>query len=160
MELLLFIILYTGDGALLLDFFVLFLKKSRSKAPSPSWFDDVFYSLMYNCSMENRVKTIEDIEKQINDSPAILIYISTEGCNVCRELKPKIMKLLDSNFPKIKFLYINLDEIKKATGRLSVFAVPTILVYFEGKEFFREGRNLGTEQFREKLERPYSLFFE
>ncbi len=109
--------------------------------------------------MEEMVRTIEDIEKQINDSPAILIYISTEGCNVCRELKPKIRKLLDGNFPEIKFLYINLDEIKEATGRLSVFAVPTILVYFEGKEFFREGRNLGIIQLSEKLDRPYSMLF-
>ena len=109
--------------------------------------------------MENRVKTIEDIEKQISDSPALLLYISTEGCNVCRELKPKIRKLLDSNFPKIKFLYINIDEIKEATGRLSVFAVPTILIFFDGKEFFREGRNLGIIQLNEKLDRPYSMLF-
>ncbi len=110
--------------------------------------------------MEDAIGTVEDIKKQINDSPAILIYISTDGCNVCRELKPKIKKVLVNNFPKIRFLYINLDQIKEAAGKFSVFAVPTILVFFDGKEFFREGRNLGTEQFREKLERPYSMLFE
>ena len=109
--------------------------------------------------MEESIRLVGDIEKLISDSPALLLYISTENCNVCRELKPKIIELLDRNFPEMKFQYINLDLVKEASGRFSVFAVPTILVFFEGKEFFREGRNIGVEQFRETLERPYSLFF-
>ncbi|MEN8223684.1 MAG: thioredoxin family protein [Acidobacteriota bacterium] len=115
---------------------------------------------MYNDFMEGEINSVDDIEKLISDSPALLLYISTEGCNVCRELKPKIIKLLDRDFPKIKFQYIDLDQVKEASGQFSVFAVPTILVYFDGKEFFREGRNLGMEQLREKIERPYSMLFQ
>ncbi len=114
---------------------------------------------MYNYSMNAGIKSIGDVEKLIRESPAVLLYISKEGCNVCRELKPKIVKLLDSNFPKIKFQYIDIDLLKEAAGKYSVFAVPAILVFFEGKEFFREGRNLGIEQLREKIERPYLMLF-
>ncbi|MCK5220769.1 MAG: thioredoxin family protein [Candidatus Aminicenantes bacterium] len=109
--------------------------------------------------MENGVKTIGDIEEQISDFPALVLYLSREGCNVCRELKPKIIKLLERDFPKMKFQYIDLDLVKEAPARFSVFAVPTILIFFDGKEFFREGRNLGIIQLSEKLNRPYSMLF-
>ena len=69
------------------------------------------------------------------------------------------MKLIDINFPQIRFQYVDLDLFKEAPARFSVFAVPVILVFFDGKEFFREGRNLGIEQFKDSLERPYSMLF-
>jgi len=109
--------------------------------------------------MDDLFTSVEGIQELIDRSPALLLYISTDGCNVCRELKPKIIKLLAGEFPKMRFQYIDLDSQKESAGLLSVFAVPTILVYFDGKEFFREGRNLGIEQLREKIERPYSMLF-
>lgn len=109
--------------------------------------------------MEDKVNSVDDIEKLIESSTAILLYFSTDQCNVCREFKPKIIKLLAGQFPKMRFQYINLGLLKEAAGKFSVFAVPTILVYFDGKEFFREGRNLGIDQLREKIERPYSMLF-
>ncbi|MCK5004220.1 MAG: thioredoxin family protein [Candidatus Aminicenantes bacterium] len=114
---------------------------------------------MYNIFMKDGMITIADIEKLIVDSPALVLYLSRQGCNVCRELKPKIIKLLERDFPKMKFQYIDLDLVKEAPARFSVFAVPTILIFFDGKEFFREGRNLGIIQLSEKLDRPYSLLF-
>ena len=109
--------------------------------------------------METEIRSVEDIEKLIDETPALLLYISTEGCNVCRELKPKIIKLLDGHFPEMRFQYVDIERIKDAAGKFSVFAIPAILVYFDGKEFFREGRNLGIEQLREKIGRPYSMHF-
>ena len=109
--------------------------------------------------MEGKINSIDDIGKLIGGSPALLLYISKERCNVCHELKPKIIKLISDYFPKMRFQYIDIEKFTDAAGKFSVFAVPTILVYFEGKEFFREGRNLGIEQLREMIERPYLMLF-
>ena len=109
--------------------------------------------------MGDLITSVESIQELIEGSPVILLYISKDGCNVCRELKPKIIKLLDGHFPEMRFQYVDIERIKDAAGKFSVFAVPTILVFFDGKEFFREGRNLGIEQLREKIEKPYSMLF-
>ena len=74
-------------------------------------------------------------------------------------MKPKIIDLLQNEFLKTEFYYINIKDIPEAGGQYSVFVVPTIIVCFEGKEFMRYGRNLGVNQLREDLKRPYDIFF-
>lgn len=110
--------------------------------------------------MGDPISLVSEIEQVIRVTPALLLYVSREGCNVCRELKPKIIKLLIAEFPKMEFRYLDIGSLKEAAGALSVFSVPAILIYFEGKEFFREGRNLGVGQLREKIHRPYSMMFD
>jgi thioredoxin-like negative regulator of GroEL len=89
----------------------------------------------------------------------VCFYLSTPQCNVCKVLKPKVIELLKSDFPEIKFIYIDLNESKEIAGQLSVFAVPTILLYFDGKEIIRASRNISIEQLSEQIERYYKLMF-
>jgi len=52
----------------------------------------------------NNIKSIEEFYKIINDNRLILSYFSNENCNVCKVLKPKIIDLLNKNFPNIFFI--------------------------------------------------------
>ncbi|MFP4024195.1 MAG: thioredoxin family protein [Thiohalospira sp.] len=89
-----------------------------------------------------------------------LFYFSHEKCNVCKVLKPKIHNLLSQNFPKIKMFYCNTELYPEIAAQNSVFTVPTIIIYFEGKEFFRKSRNIGIQELASDLERPYSILFQ
>jgi hypothetical protein len=40
-----------------------------------------------------------------------------------------------------------------------VFAVPTLLVYFDGREYIRKSRNIGIGELEREIERPYSMIF-
>ena len=55
------------------------------------------------------------------------------------------------------FCYVDLNEAKEIRGQLSVFSVPTILVYFEGKETIRVSRNVHLDELREQIERYYKM---
>lgn len=90
---------------------------------------------------------------------AVCFYLSTIECNVCKVLKPKVMEMLKSDFPNISFCYVDLNEAKEISGQLSIFSVPTILVYFEGKETIRASRNVHLEELREQIERYYKMIF-
>ena len=90
---------------------------------------------------------------------AVCFYLSTPECNVCKVLKPKVIEMLKSDFPQIRFYYIDLNEAKEISGQLSVFSVPTILVYFEGKETIRVSRNVHPEELREQIDRYYKMIF-
>ncbi|MBK3518414.1 thioredoxin family protein [Carboxylicivirga marina] len=91
---------------------------------------------------------------------ATLKYFSHQRCGVCKVLMPKIKELLSDSFPKMKFQYVNIEEEPEVAARYQVFTVPTILIYFEGKEYYRFARNVSIIQLREAIERPYQLLFE
>jgi len=52
-----------------------------------------------------------------------------------------------------------LNEAKEIAGQLSVFTVPTILIFFDGKELIRTSRNISIEQLRGQIRRYYQLIF-
>ena len=90
---------------------------------------------------------------------AVCFYLSTPECNVCKVLKPKVIEMIESDFPEMKFCYVDLNESKEISGQLSVFSVPTILVYFEGKETIRASRNIHLDELREQIDRYYKMIF-
>ncbi len=102
---------------------------------------------------------IEDINKCIKKNDAMMIYFSGEFCAVCKVLQPKIQEAFTQELPKIKQYYISADDYKQTAIELGVFSVPTIIVYFDSKEFARKSRNLSVDGFIYELQRPYDLYF-
>ena len=107
-----------------------------------------------------QLSTKSEIDKIISTGEPVLIYFSGENCSVCKILKPKINEVIPQNFPKIKIYEIKADLYKEIASNFSVFSIPTILVFFDSKEFFRKGRNLSISQFVNELKRPYTLFMD
>lgn len=105
------------------------------------------------------MKSFNDLIKLVEESPAVCFYLSTPECNVCKVLKPKVIEMLMKDFPKIEFHYVDLNEAKEIAGQLSVFAVPTILIFFDGKEIIRASRNIHIEKLRELINRYYKMIF-
>lgn len=102
----------------------------------------------------------EQLKKIINENTAVTAYFSTKDCNVCKILKPKIIDLLSSEFPKIKFVYVNVNNHRELAAQNSVFSVPTILLYVEGRETMRYSRNINLSEFSDTVERIYRMIFE
>lgn len=101
-----------------------------------------------------------NLQERINKEAALLVYFSHDECNVCKVLKPKVIDLLNDEFEKIGFEYVNTVENKEIAAQNHVFTVPTVLVFFEGKESFRWSRNISIGDIAHSLTRPYSLLFE
>lgn len=106
------------------------------------------------------IKTIEEIKQKIYSKEPILIYFSGENCNVCNVLKPKIENEVLKNFSKFRLFEIKLNSYKEFSNLFTVFSVPTIIIYFDAKEFKRYGRNMSIPSFIEDLKRPYTLMCE
>ena len=110
--------------------------------------------------MENiTINSLENFEDILKQNDAVAIYFSTEYCNVCKVLKPKVKEFLDEEFPKVVFKYVDIEQQKEIAGKYSIFAVPTIIFFFGGKEAFRKSRNFGIAELYDNLERPYSMLF-
>jgi thioredoxin 1 len=100
-----------------------------------------------------------ELEQLTLNEPALLAYFSTDICNVCKSLKPKIEELISENFPHLKMVFINIVNHPEIAGQQRVFTVPTILVFFEGQETIRKSRNFGINDFHKEIERPYNILF-
>ena len=103
--------------------------------------------------------TIQEVEQKIQTNEAILIYFSGENCGVCQALKPKIQSSFEINFPKIEQYFINATQHPKIAAHFSIFTIPSVLVYFEGKEIKRESRHISVDQLTQNTKRSYELFF-
>ncbi|MGB3750008.1 MAG: thioredoxin family protein [Arcobacteraceae bacterium] len=102
---------------------------------------------------------IEDIEKEIRDNDAVMLYFSGKNCGVCTALKPKIQSAFQENFPKIKQIFISADEYPEIAAHFSIFTIPSILVFFDAKETRRESRHISVDQLVQVNKRHYTMFF-
>lgn len=107
-----------------------------------------------------KILTSDEINMHISTGEPVLIYFSGANCQVCQVLKPKIEQEITKNFPRMKLFEIKADESKELASSFSVFSIPTILVFFDSKEFFRKSRNLSVSLFIDELKRPYNLFID
>lgn len=108
--------------------------------------------------MYTEIKSFEEFER-LKQEPALLAYFSTEACNVCKVLKPKVMHLLEDEFPEIKMAYVKSDVLPDVAGQNRIFAAPTILVFFDGREYIRKSRNIGISELSDAISRPYEMMF-
>lgn len=105
------------------------------------------------------IKDIKEFENFTRINEAVLIYFSHEECNVCKVLKPKVRELIEMQFGKIKMAYSDTVLYPDVAGQNSIFTVPTILVYLDGREYIRKSRNIGIEELSTLIERPYRMMF-
>jgi thioredoxin-like negative regulator of GroEL len=88
----------------------------------------------------------------------VLFYLSKPDCGVCKALKPKVEAMLDEN-PFMKAYYADLSAYPEIGGQFSVFTIPGILIFVNGKETIREARYIAMDQLRAKIERIRQLAF-
>jgi thioredoxin-like negative regulator of GroEL len=104
--------------------------------------------------------TLEELQTIIKTEVGVLLYFSGENCNVCHALRPKFKEVFDTNFPQLKQIYLDAHENPEISANYSVFSVPTMIVFMDGREFAREGRSVSLHQLTEKLKRPYGMMTE
>lgn len=102
----------------------------------------------------------EHYQQAIEQNEAVMFYFSHEQCNVCKVLKPKIAELVETEFSKMKLFYCDTIHTPELAAQNSIFTVPTIVVFFAGKEYIRKSRNMGIDELSDELMRPYRLLFD
>jgi len=58
-------------------------------------------------------------------------------CMPCRMLGPIIDRLADSYAGKAKVTKVNVDENQTTAGKYNIMAIPTVLIFKDGKELHR-----------------------
>ena len=95
--------------------------------------------------------TEQQLLEMIRGSEPLVTYFSTPTCNVCKVLRPKVEELVAAS-EGVEFLYIDSSQYPAVAGQHVVFAVPTIILFMEGREMRRFSRNLSIDDFSRSLE--------
>jgi thioredoxin 1 len=105
------------------------------------------------------IQSLENLEAELAGEGALLVYFSSETCSVCKVLKPKVAEFVKENYPHLRTAYVDTQLSPLLAGQYRIFAIPTILLFFEGKEHVRFSRNISLHQLDHAISRPYSLIF-
>lgn len=110
--------------------------------------------------MYKTINNSNEFKNFIKTNKALLIYFSHDKCNVCKVLQPKIAKLINDCFPNIKLYYSDTEKTPEIAAQNQIFTVPTLILYFDGKEYLRKSRNIGIDELYKQIKRPYELMFD
>jgi hypothetical protein len=91
----------------------------------------------------NRIKNYNQVVKSISENSAVIIA-KTQGCNVCMPVTLRLSEMMN-DYPTIPLYEVYIEDVPEFRGQHLVFTVPTIIVFFEGKEVHRESRFINWE---------------
>jgi len=96
--------------------------------------------------------SIEEIRHFIAENKLAFVYISRTNCGVCHAVQPQVQEMLEE-FPAIKAIQANADDIPEVAGEFTVFTVPALLLFVEGKEMIREARFVVMDELHHQFQR-------
>ncbi len=103
------------------------------------------------------MNTIEDIEQSIKENMAVMLYFSAPTCNVCHALKPKLLAAIESNFKEFEIISVDVSQSQDVAADFNVFAIPTLLIFLDGREFVRKSRHMSVDEVVAEIKRPYDI---
>jgi len=103
------------------------------------------------------MNTIKNIEQTIKENLAVMLYFWAPTCNVCHALKPKLLEAIDKNFKEFTVISIDTSIEQEIAAHFNVFAIPTVLIFLDGKEFLRKSRHMSVDEVVREIKRPYEI---
>lgn len=106
----------------------------------------------------NTLKNIDEMKSLVLNNKIALLYISSESCNVCKVIFPRLVDILKS-YPEVETVRADIQELPLLSGAYNVFTIPCVLVFVEGKEILREARFINLDYLNEQIDRYYNIFY-
>ncbi|MFT5878150.1 MAG: thioredoxin 1 [Salibacteraceae bacterium] len=103
--------------------------------------------------------TKTELHVLIQEKKGIVVYFKSDTCAPCKALRPKVETLVFENFPEMNFVIVDTMTDPILASAFNVFSNPTILVFFEGKEYLRKSKYIGVSELGGQIDRIYKMVF-
>lgn len=104
----------------------------------------------------NTLQNGETLTNLIAASQVLLIHFGSASCGPCAALKDKI-DIWTASQKGVDTIYVPIEQFPQLAASRSIFTVPTILVYTEGKLSIRESGCFSLDGIFSRMERYLSL---
>ena len=98
------------------------------------------------------VHSLEAIKTRLEAERLVLLYISRPNCSVCHALLPQVERVLE-DFKSVVSIHADAEEIPEIAGEFSIFTVPVLIMFAEGKEMFRKARFVPIDELQSQISR-------
>ncbi|MBU3160734.1 thioredoxin family protein [Clostridium frigoris] len=98
------------------------------------------------------LNSINDIKDFIKENKFVMLYFSSDGCNVCNDILPRLKELLKKH-SKVVSGHVEVQNIPSVASVFAVFTIPTIIIYLEEKEIVKQSRYINFLELKEKIQR-------
>lgn len=110
--------------------------------------------------MDNELNALSQIQDAISNDAGLIAYFYSDNCAPCISLRPKVKELLAKDYPKMKLYFINSEKFPKISAEFGIFSNPTLLVYFDRKEYLRKSKYISIPELSQGIDRLYNMMFE
>lgn len=109
--------------------------------------------------MENEITSLNDLVDLVEKEKGLIAYFYSDRCAPCVSLRPKVKQMIGEDFRSISLFFVNSEHQPLIAGHFGVFANPTLIVFFEGKEFRRYSKYISINELGSDIERVYQMVF-
>ena len=98
----------------------------------------------------NLIQNMKETDKVINKD-FVMVIVKTHTCTICDTM----LNTLQHNVPnleKIEIHNIYIDDVDEFRGQHTIFSVPSVLIFSEGKELLRESRYINYSKIQRLIE--------
>lgn len=105
-----------------------------------------------------KINTNEEIKTIISDNEMVILYFSNQACGACEIIRSKVQNIL-VQYSKVKLIEIDGEEQIELAALNNVFSFPLLILYVDGKEVIRVGRNVNLLELEATINRYYDMLF-
>lgn len=105
-----------------------------------------------------KVNNNEEIKNMINENEIVILYFSNKVCGACEAIRSKVERILKS-YSKVQSIEIEGEKQIELATINNVFSFPLLILFVNGKETIRLGRNIDLFEFENIIKRYYEMLF-
>lgn len=98
---------------------------------------------------------MSSFQEIINQDKPVLIDFFATWCAPCKALAPVLEQVKDEVDEKAMIIKIDIDKNQSLATKLNVRGVPTLILYKNGEQIWRQSGVLGKVEILNQIERNY-----
>lgn len=97
-------------------------------------------------------QSLSEVRAVIEENDMAFVFLYGEHCSVCHGVLPQIKPIVEK-YEQIATVQADVEHIPELSGEYTVFTVPVILLFFNGKEVLRMARFIEMDKLSHQLKK-------